>query len=240
MQTWLDTVRDLMTPAVFEQARAEEAAGRDPADFLLRGRHLTPAQVLVSLSQFHDVPAVLLGTFHPREDAIAKVPEGAARRYRAMPLFVARGRIYVAVKDPGDITAVDWLSQEAGMPVEEIVSTAGSIEQAINHCYVGEKRAAVKMRALTVAAQAARADAPAQGPVVPGAPAAGAGGLPVAAAAPVVDEEAPTVQMVNHSLDTAIRLGASDVHLEGFDDGAMLRYRVDGVLREYPPPPSRC
>lgn len=42
--------------------------------------------------------------------------------------------------------------------------------------------------------------------------------------------EAPVIQRVNQMIQRALDLGASDIHLESFDDGLHLRYRVDGVL----------
>ena len=42
--------------------------------------------------------------------------------------------------------------------------------------------------------------------------------------------EAPVIQRVNQMIQRALELGASDIHLESFDDGLQLRYRVDGVL----------
>jgi len=44
--------------------------------------------------------------------------------------------------------------------------------------------------------------------------------------------EAPVIQKVNQIIQRALELEASDVHLEYFDDGMRLRYRVDGVLQE--------
>jgi general secretion pathway protein E len=50
--------------------------------------------------------------------------------------------------------------------------------------------------------------------------------------------EAPVIRMVNQLIHRALDLGASDIHIEPFDDGLHLRYRVDGVLQEYPDPPA--
>lgn len=49
--------------------------------------------------------------------------------------------------------------------------------------------------------------------------------------------EAPVIRLVNSILTRAIEIGASDVHLEIFEKNTRLRYRVDGVLREFTPPP---
>jgi type II secretion system protein E len=49
--------------------------------------------------------------------------------------------------------------------------------------------------------------------------------------------EAPVVRLVNLLLIEALEARASDVHLEGYQDGLRIRYRVDGVLQNAPSPP---
>ena len=53
--------------------------------------------------------------------------------------------------------------------------------------------------------------------------------------------EAPVIRLVNQLIQRALDLGASDIHVEPFDDGLHLRYRVDGVLQDVadPPPASQ-
>ena len=45
-------------------------------------------------------------------------------------------------------------------------------------------------------------------------------------------DDAPTVRLVTIVLADAVRVGASDIHVEPQRDGLRIRYRVDGVLRE--------
>jgi type IV pilus assembly protein PilB len=45
------------------------------------------------------------------------------------------------------------------------------------------------------------------------------------------------VRMVNQILEQALRSGASDIHIEPFEDSCAIRLRVDGGLRELAPPP---
>ena len=42
--------------------------------------------------------------------------------------------------------------------------------------------------------------------------------------------EAPVIRLVTHIIGRVIDLRASDIHLEPFDDGLHVRYRVDGVI----------
>ena len=50
--------------------------------------------------------------------------------------------------------------------------------------------------------------------------------------------EAPVIRLVNQLIHRAVDMGASDIHIEPFEDGLHLRYRVDGVLQDYPDPPA--
>ncbi len=49
--------------------------------------------------------------------------------------------------------------------------------------------------------------------------------------------EGRIVRMANQILEQALRAGASDIHIEPFEDSCAVRLRVDGVLRELVPPP---
>jgi general secretion pathway protein E len=45
-------------------------------------------------------------------------------------------------------------------------------------------------------------------------------------------DDAPIIRLLNALLSEAIKEGASDVHVETFEDKVLVRFRVDGVLRE--------
>ena len=45
------------------------------------------------------------------------------------------------------------------------------------------------------------------------------------------------VRMVNQVLQQALRSGASDIHIEPFEDSCAIRLRVDGSLQQLPSPP---
>ncbi len=50
--------------------------------------------------------------------------------------------------------------------------------------------------------------------------------------------EAPVVKLVNLLLVEALDARASDVHLESYPGGLLVRYRIDGVLQDAPSPPA--
>ena len=51
--------------------------------------------------------------------------------------------------------------------------------------------------------------------------------------------EAPVIKLVNHIISEAIESRASDIHIEPFAEELILRYRIDGILHEFDPPPKR-
>lgn len=50
-------------------------------------------------------------------------------------------------------------------------------------------------------------------------------------------DDAPIIRLLNALLSEAIKEGVSDVHIETFEDRVLIRFRVDGVLREVVEPP---
>src|SRR3990172_5219648 len=46
------------------------------------------------------------------------------------------------------------------------------------------------------------------------------------------EDDAPIVRLINALLTQAVREGASDIHIEPFETRTVVRYRIDGVLRD--------
>lgn len=51
------------------------------------------------------------------------------------------------------------------------------------------------------------------------------------------EDDAPIIKLINAVLSEAIKINASDVHIEAFENRMRIRFRVDGVLREILQPP---
>jgi type IV pilus assembly protein PilB len=52
-------------------------------------------------------------------------------------------------------------------------------------------------------------------------------------------ESSPVVRYVNHIIQTAVKEGASDIHIEPEDKALKVRFRIDGVLFEMMNPPKK-
>ncbi|MFH1215407.1 MAG: ATPase, T2SS/T4P/T4SS family [Pseudomonadota bacterium] len=50
--------------------------------------------------------------------------------------------------------------------------------------------------------------------------------------------EAPVIKYVNNLIDTAVNRRASDIHIESYEGGQLIRFRIDGILHDYEIPPT--
>jgi type IV pilus assembly protein PilB len=55
----------------------------------------------------------------------------------------------------------------------------------------------------------------------------------------VNEESAPVIRLVNALISEAVRLKASDIHLNPMQKGLVVRYRIDGSLQKQPSPPRQ-
>lgn len=220
MSEWLEYIKKSLDASIYKKAAEEAEQGRDPADFLFSWGYLTRSELLLSLSEFYDMPSILLGQYEPEEEALLKIPEDIARRFSLFPLFVLKDILYVATDNPEVIMVEDYIRQMTGLTIEELITTKKSVEEAINKHYLVSDRTAQKVEKIA-SQQAKKVPMEAQSTQIE-----------------ITDQEAPSVKMVKHIISSGIRLRASDIHLEPFEDSVSLRYRIDGVLREYPAPPQ--
>jgi type II secretory ATPase GspE/PulE/Tfp pilus assembly ATPase PilB-like protein len=158
------------------------------------------------------------------EAAVALVEPDVAVRLRVVPLRIEDGRIMLAMVDPLDLDAADEIGVRTGMPVGREGMEQSLFADLLRNNY---GTTASKM----ADALAGEADKDADQ-------------LEHNLDAFETDDihrmaEEPTlVNLVNLLLIEAIQSRTSDVHVEPFEEELKVRYRIDGMLHEQPPPPK--
>jgi len=186
---------------------------------LEQGRRLTPANSEVDIEP---VAAAKSGSGPERlsisQEAIRALPVDFVKRHSILPLQIDRGTIHIATSSRCDTRLVDDIRLLTGLEVAELTAPAEQIQAQIDECYqVTVEKMIEKL----------------------GPEGSGNGESKNLHDIEVMANEPTVVNLVNLIISTALQDGASDIHFVPFGDSLQLRYRIDGLLQEQPPPPRQ-
>ena len=184
----------------------QQGSGRRLGDILIRRGYIDDRAVARSLAAQLRLPFAE-GPLTSEPEALGLVDAALARSRAILPLSATDRTLRLAVSDPLDQETLEELRFSSGRRVEPIVAARSTIADGIRTAYEGELAELVdNLPAYDVDSEDDRT-------------------LKAAAAA------APVVRLVDHILQQAAALGASDIHLEPFAGRVRIRYRIDGILR---------
>lgn len=204
--------QQLLTQAQLEQALADQKrTGRKLGRVFVENGFVTEEQIASALARQLNIPYIQLKFYNINADLVRRLPETAARRFRALVLEERRETLLVGVSDPTDLFAYDEIARLLKQTVELAVVNETEVLAAIDRIYrrTGE---------ITGLAREVEADL--------GDTSIDFGAL---AANPGL-EEAPIVKLLQSVFDDAVQVRASDIHVEPQDSRLQIRFRIDGVL----------
>ncbi len=191
-------------------------------DTLIEEKKLVDEETLVQAkSKAYGVPYVKLTEVGIAPQALAEVPQSVAQRYHLIPFALGTedNTISVAMANPTDLLALDFVRKKTGKKVLVSIASAFEIDRAITERYAqslsSEVTAALKDtdEGQTLVASGTEIDITAQN-------------------SNEVIREAPIAKIVETILAFAMKSRASDVHIEPLEDKTRVRYRIDGILTE--------
>lgn len=224
----------LVKEGIISQAQLEEVVKTQAKDggrfgeILLKMGFATEEDVVVALGKQLNLPYVSMGSglLKPVADQNLDllIPKEFAVKNSVLPLSKNLNSLTCAIIDPLDVILIDNLRKVTSCEINPVIATKTEILKAIEEFY-GKRdilKAAVKesysmteefqtstegdSEELSIDRLIARA------------------------------EEAPVVKLVDLIIKQAIDERASDIHVEPFKEKISLRYRIDGILHEIPPP----
>ncbi|MBI3269892.1 MAG: type II/IV secretion system protein [Planctomycetes bacterium] len=154
-----------------------------------------------------------------------RVPELVCRQYFVLAFQQEGASLGVAMVNPGDREAVDQVQLATGCVVSPHAAPLTVVEDMISVAF-GE-RDMVKEISSTALLEAQPQDEDGEFGNVVNLSRAAPGG-----------KDGHVVRLVNHILSEAVRIRASDIHMEPFENDVRIRFRVDGSLRELTAPPK--
>ncbi|MBW3541698.1 MAG: GspE/PulE family protein, partial [Planctomycetes bacterium] len=156
---------------------------------------------------------------------IQMVPESVARENIVLPLELKGEALLVAISDPMALDVLDKLHFILNRDIRVAVASKDAILESINRHYgQSETESVDSMLAEFTETQIDITETELL---------AGGGGMQEE------DESAPVIKLVNLIIEEAVKMRASDIHVEPFEDRVRIRYRIDGALVERDNPPRR-
>jgi general secretion pathway protein E len=181
------------------------------------------ARALSNLSGLPVVETIDLDAI--QSDTIRQLPHNIARENGVLPLFVDdAGELVVGMADLQALAVLDDLRILYGYPIRPVIVPVNVITDATQHAY---DKAAQSAEAIIE-----KADEDGEG---------GAQDLDLDGEVGLDDDpnQAAIIRYVNAVMSRAIRERASDIHIEPYEKDLVIRFRIDGVLKESLRPPAR-
>ncbi len=195
---------------------------------------VTEWEMAATLGKQLNVPFITLAHYEIDPQILRTIPENIVRKYRIVPVDKTDDVLTIALADPTNIYLLDELRLLTKSQIVPVISFESDINGAIDRYYGGGK-AKIEEAIKEVSDEEVKTSL-----------AGGAAGLTMEGRDGAEDQEltvqaddAPVIQLVNQVISEAIKLRASDIHVEPYERMVRLRYRIDGVLHEMTPPPKK-
>ena len=203
--------------------RAETNAERENLSlirYLVRNRMVSAKDIAQSCAQDFGLPLIDLDTVDLDEVATDQAYRSIIEKHHVLPLFKRGSRLFVALSDPTHLTPLDEIKFQTGLQTEAVLVEADKLDRAIREVTRESDVSIDELMGGPLGADALFEDRRDHND---------AGGI----------EDAAVVRLVNKILLDAVRMGASDIHFEPYDQFYRVRYRQDGILREGERPPPQ-
>lgn len=206
-----------------EEARKEQKNhGGRLSSALVRLGYVNDRELADFLGKQYQVSSIDLDQFEVPEEAIQAIPREVCEKHCVIPVTKAGNVLVVAFADPSNMFVRDDLNFISRCKIEVVVAPELSIQKAIERYY--DKRNADLG---TVVSEMENTDE--------------ALNFTQSLQAQLLEQgdtdSSPIVKFVNVMLTEAIKLKASDIHIEPYEKRLRVRYRVDGLLFEKSQPP---
>lgn len=217
--------RMVVSEAQIQEARTHaQENGSSAVDVLVELGHVSEETLNMILAAEYGMDTFDFTDYTIPDDVISLVPGEVANRYRAVPVMQSQGTLVVAISDPTDIETIDSLRYILKRDIEPAIASKAQIQAAL-HKYYGSLEETVEsyLGDLTESTVSVY-DATMTGME--------------ADESDMDDSDAPIIRLVSLIIMEAVRIDASDIHLEPLEKMFRIRYRVDGVLVQVDSPPK--
>ena len=177
---------------------------------------ISEADVLPLIGHQLDFPWVRLREGLVDPNVVRLIPRSLAEQLNCLALFRIHGELTVAMAEPQNLETVDLLEEMTHLKVRPVLSLRSSIERLLSRCYEEDFKVDVLTADMDDSAIELKSDEV----------------FFDTDSIQVLADGSPVINLVNYLIVQAVRQGASDIHIEPSQRASVIRFRVDGRLRE--------
>ena len=212
---WLvPTLEPLLPPEALAALRAAEGGPVSLWETAVQRRLATDARILTAIAGRFRFPVADLAAMDPK--VREAIPEQLVRKFNVLPLKVTDAYLEVATANPFDLDAEKTLAFATGREVRLQLGSPARIRDKLDELYGGDH---VVSRLLEGIGGDFEVKEVPEGEDDPAGTAEEA-------------SQRPIIRLVDMMLADAVTSRASDIHVEPAEGGIVIRYRIDGVLRQ--------
>lgn len=208
--------KGLITADQLAAIRFEHANTGKSIETILKERdYITPTDYAKSFGEVYGIEYANIAGSKIDSALLDLVPINVARKYKAIPFSLQSNQLSVAMADPLDLQTIEFIEKRTGYKVIPFIISESELDKIFDE---------VKSKAIGEEISAAMEEI--SGTVLK--VEEGSGDLSEATL-----RDAPIARIVGMILETAVKIEASDIHVEAGEKNCRIRYRVDGMLHEY-------
>ncbi len=186
---------------------------------LVKLGHVDEDTLLGVLSEQLAIPLVDLRDVDIDVDTLKALPARLVYRKHLVPVSRNNGSLTVATSDPFDLYAFDELRLLTGLEIQPALASEDEIDKVIKRHYGVGGETIDEMMSTDDLEVIDEGDSDDQDLVE-------------------MAQEASVIKLVNEIFLEAVNERASDIHIEPYERGLSIRYRIDGVLQDASVPPQ--
>ncbi|KKT73346.1 MAG: Type II secretion system protein E [Candidatus Collierbacteria bacterium GW2011_GWB1_44_6] len=193
-------------------------SGKSLTDLLLSKRIITEEDLAQSRAKVLNIPYFSEPKITVSPELLALVSVDLARNYQVVPLELDKGAgvLSLIMEKPEDLSIVDFFQKRTGYKIKSYLTSKSNLDSLISNIYSQSLSGEIS------------------GVLKRGKEASDDTGVRLVTSDTIsqIIKEPKIVEIVRKVLEHAIRLRASDIHIEPEENITRVRYRIDGILEE--------
>jgi type IV pilus assembly protein PilB len=226
----------LLSPKQIEElVEQQKQGGTRLLKLILEKAYVSEQDMAVCMGRVLNTPPINLSRVTISMELADLLPREVAQNHKVVAVSRLDNKLFLAMADPLNVLALDDVKRITKLEVTPLIASEKAIVEKLNH--IDAQRSGSMEDIIEDAKKKQIADADDDDSNIEiSKESLEEVNLDQLAAS---SEEAPVIKLANLILVQAIKDRASDIHIEPYEKGMKLRYRVDGVLADATPPPKQ-